>query len=53
MKKFFQKIYYGFKCLKDRYNKLSDEKKQLIKFGICIVVLFISLSLLLLCKYCA
>ena len=21
MKKFFQKIYYGFKCLKDKYNK--------------------------------
>ena len=50
MKKFFQKIYYGFKCLKDRYNKLSETNKLLTKFGICIVVFII---FILICKCCA
>ena len=48
MKKFFQKIYYAFKCLKDRYNKLSETNKLLTKFGICIVV-FIIFCLIFIC----
>lgn len=50
MKKFFQKIYYGIKCLKDRYNKLSETNKLLTKFGICIVVF---IFFILICKCCA
>ena len=48
MKKFYQKIYYRFKCLKDRYNKLSETNKLLTKFGICIFV-FIIFCLIFIC----
>ena len=48
MKNIFQKIYYGFKCLKDKYNKLSETNKLLTKFGICIVV-FIIFCLIFIC----
>ena len=47
MKKFFQKIYYAFKCLKDKYNKLSETNKLLTKFGICIIVF---IFIILICK---
>ena len=50
MKKIFQKIYYGFKCLKDRYNKLSETNKLLTKFGICMVVFIL---FILICICCA
>ena len=50
MKKFYQKIYYGFKCLKDKYNKLSETNKMLIKFGMCMIVFII---FILICKCCA
>ena len=50
MKKFYQKIYYAFKCLKDRYNKLSETNKMLIKFGMCMIVFII---FILICKCCA
>ena len=50
MKKFYQKIYYGFKCLKDKYNKLSETNKTLIKFGMCMTVFII---FILICKCCA
>lgn len=50
MKKFFQKIYYGFKCLKDKYNKLSETNKLLTKFGMCMIVFII---FILICKCCA
>ena len=47
---FYQKIYYGFKCLKDKYNKLSETNKMLIKFGMCMIVFII---FILICKCCA
>ena len=50
MKNIFQKIYYGFKCLKDKYNKLSETNKLLTKFGICIVVFIL---FILICICCA
>lgn len=50
MKKFFQKIYYAFKCLKDKYNKLSETNKLLIKFFSVVIVFGI---VILICKCCA
>ena len=49
MKKFFQKIYYNYKCLKDKFNKFSETNQTLIKFGVC---LFIFISLILIAKCC-
>lgn len=50
MKKFLLKIKYGYNCLKDKYNKLSETNKILVKF---FVVLGICALFLITAKCCA
>ena len=50
MKKFFEKVHYGWNYLKYKYDKLSETNKMLIKFGMCMIVFII---FILICKCCA